>query len=155
MLPLTDETRRKWLIMAAAICAVPTVLAPLAGRSAYRAGPNEAALDDSFKVLPVVIPRPAARVIMHRDPFVADRVASANNAQSSPRAASHATGDCARPVIRGVAIGARPQAILACGERIVLVGAGDRVGGAIVTDVSSSGVVLNSGVVLPLEEDSR
>lgn len=155
MLRLTDETRRKWLICAAAICAVPTVLAPLAGRSAYQGEPSQAALDDSFKVLPVASAHPPARVVIHRDPFIADTPANANGAHSTPRGISRTAGICPTPIVRGIAIGTRPQAILACGPRIDLVAAGDRVGGAIVSGITSNGVVLSSGVVLRLDENNQ
>ncbi|HZZ66509.1 MAG TPA: hypothetical protein VFE17_13465 [Candidatus Baltobacteraceae bacterium] len=140
--------------IAAAICAIPAALVPLAGRSAREWPPAAAVVGNSFELSPVRTPAPPLDVRIARDPFIPDRLATQRRPALRSRAGS-SLQDCTAPTVRGVAIGERPQAIVACGERIELIGNGDRLDGARVTSITSSGVVLSGGAVLPLSEDGE
>lgn len=153
MQPLTEQGRKTLFAIAAFVCAIPVVVAPLAGRSARQLMPNSAAASDSFKLRSVRTPAPRAYVRITRDPFVPDKPINARGS-APPNAPGNLAQRCTEPIVRGVAIGQRAQAIVACGGRIELISAGDRLNGSQVINITSSGVVLSGGTVLPLLEDS-
>ena len=155
MQPLTDQRRRTLFAIAAAICAIPAALIPLAGRSARVFPPAAVVAGDAFELSPLRTPAPPVDVRISRDPFVPDPPATPRKPDIHEAARPSTTQTCTAPRVLGVAIAARPQAIVACGDRIDLIGRGEQLNGSTVARITSSGVVLSNGVALPLSEDGE
>src|SRR5579864_4440369 len=71
--PLHDARRRKLLNVSALLCAIPILLAPIAGRSSFELASEQAAFNERFAP-PAPPDDPSARPMpVSRDPFVPDR----------------------------------------------------------------------------------
>ncbi len=137
--PLSDSLRETLLRLAALVCASALCLIPFASVSSPD-GPAEAARLTSAEAsltLPTdsAAPVPAAL----RDPFVA-----------SPRAIALESAARSTGVVRAVALGAEPRAIVDTGGATLMVKVGEALMGSNIVEIDAGGVVLEDGLRLNL-----
>src|SRR5579864_360753 len=109
---LTDRRRRSLFQIAAALCAIPAILVPLACRSAYDLSAAGVSPIDGFTVRALSTEAPEKPVRVERDPFIADNVRKDQN----QRARKESPQDCISPSVRAVVLGASPHALIDCGN---------------------------------------
>lgn len=182
MLPLHDARRRKLLNVSALLCAIPVLLAPIAGRSSFELASEEAAFNQRFAP-PAPSVDPAARPMpVSRDPFVPDRLITLPAPaafSSSPNSESvvgmqvtqgESTGialpsnrgalgtpvtdsSLALPSVRAIVTGGgSAHALVDDGAHVSVVGVGDKLDGSKITSIDATGVRLANGMLLTLAE---
>ncbi len=132
-------TNRRRSIVRAALAASGTAIAllPLATPwtlQAHAGDPAPVRKPPSAAPLPELA-YPAAVVV--RDPFA-----------GAPGPGSE-TAAVAAPRVGALVLGAHPRALIENGERAELVGVGSAVGSAVVTAITSAGVLLDDGTTIP------
>lgn len=145
--PLTEPARRRIFGAAAMLCAVPVLLAPLAGRSSFELREEREAFQRRFAVPHVsanVLPAP----VIARDPFVpqASETETVHVAAGTLMKAAHAV------VVRAIVSGPSPRALIEEEGRVRIVAAGDMVRGARVMRIGESAILLSDHAILTLEE---
>lgn len=123
-----------------ALCAVALLLLPLAARSA-RSLPSDEALKPIEFGSPPPPATPFPHVYVERDPF-----------EAPPGAWRETEGSRARAIVRAVASGARPAALVEEDGRTQLVSIGDRIDGIAVIAIDASGLVFADGTRLQIEK---
>lgn len=177
MHPLDDAQRRRLLTLSAVFCAIPLCLAPLAGRSSFELADERAAFTARFSAPDLQSVWSDKPLSVARDPFVPEvavQPAPADAAADSRVVGMHVTqgdsmgfalpgnrravgapsqGTAALPSITAVVTGPSPRALVDDGDRVRVVGVGDRLAGSRVAAISGAGVRLRNGLLLTLTED--
>lgn len=178
MRPLDDAQRKQVFTWSVLLCAVPLCLAPLAGRSSFELASEQAAFNARFsKAQPqnVWTDKPVA---VARDPFVPQSIAAEPREKDSaatnsvvgmqvrqgdsigyalpPNHGAEAAlenGNSGALSVTAVVSGLSPRALIDDGQRVLVVGVGDAVGGSRVLAIDRFGVRLQNGTLLSLTED--
>ncbi len=166
MRPLNDRSRCRLLAGAAVLCAVPMLLIPLAGRSAFEVNDEQFAFVQRFKQLPRDIAAPKTSVKIARDPFLGDlsgqipietrvggdtRVVGMRVVQGAPMGI-----DVPNAVtVRAIVSGKPPRALVEVSGHVRVVGPGDALAGSMIRRIDRSGVLLQNGVLLMLAEHEQ
>lgn len=137
--PLSDSHRSALLQVAALLCAGTLSLIPFASASSS-VGPAEVA-QPSSPGFSLTLPAESAVALPMalRDPFVA-----------SPRAIALESMATSRGVVRAVALGAEPRAIVDTSSGTVMLKVGDALMGSTIVEIDASGVLLEDGIRLNL-----
>ena len=137
--PLSDSHRATLLQLAALLCASTLCLIPFASVSSSVA-PAEIALPSS-PGFSLTLPTDSAVALPTalRDPFVASQRAIALESMATSSS-----------VVRAVALGAEPRAIVDTGSGTVMLKAGDALMGSKIVEIDASGVLLDDGIRLNL-----
>jgi hypothetical protein len=136
---LEDRARRALYAWSAFLCSASVALLPLSARSSLGAPAGDTALALPQIALTKAAQRPRP-LVFTRDPFE----------PAVPDLASAATPGA---VVRGVALGEHPQALVEDVGRVRLVELGSSVAGSRVTEIDQGGVVLENGTFLRLTGD--
>jgi len=137
--PLSDSHRATLLQLAALLCASTLCLIPFASVSSS-VGPAEIA-QPSSPGFSLTLPTDSAAALPMalRDPFVA-----------SPRAMALESMATSSSVVRAVALGAEPRAIVDTSSGTVMLKVGDALMGSKIVEIDASGVLLEDGIRLNL-----
>ncbi len=145
MLPaLLDEQRRSLVRYAIAACAASVAILPVMGSPSLSAS-GAAAAHAVIRVPDEPANLPFPPIPLDRDPFVPDGSEIALASQSLSRNEG-ATG----VVLRAVVTGIEPRALIEAGSTVRVVGVGDKLGNATITEINKTEVVLSNGLELPL-----
>jgi len=149
--PIFETRRRLLLRWSSTMCAGSLLLLPLTTPASP--GAEAFALGAFRSKSPAP---PLARLIfpaiaIRHNPFVqqvlpADGEADPANVVLPPNAA------LAQPVVRAVVVGSSPHALVEIGGQNAVVGVGSTLEGSVVTEIDSSGLLLDNGQRLPLNE---
>jgi len=137
--PLSDSHRATLLQVAALLCAGTLCLIPFASASSS-VGPAEIA-QPSSPGFSLTLPAESAVALpmARRDPFVA-----------SSRAIALESMATSRGVVRAVALGAEPRAIVDTSSGTLMLKVGDALMGSDIVEIDAGGVLLEDGIRLHL-----
>ena len=145
MQTLDSVQRQRLLVLSAALCAAPLVLAPIAARPSFGGGKHPAATGARLEMpaMPLMW-RPAA-VHLTRDPFV-------NAAAASPKPAASATPGMEPVEVRAIVTGTIPRALVESAGLLRIVSAGASLQGSTVVRIDAAGIHLQNGATLAVSE---
>jgi hypothetical protein len=147
MLPaLLDGQRRTLLRLGVAASVASLIILPLTDMSPVTASAGMQIADGVKRLPNAPLPLSFPPIPLDRDPFVAD--ADAQMPLQGDRGRIDEAGTAA--VLRAVVTGTEPRALVELGSTVRVVGIGDRLGGATVTAITRTGLLLSSGIELPL-----
>ena len=141
MNPISNGTRRKMVAGSAVLCAVPLFLAPISGRSSFELAAERTAFTSRFGLSAPRVRPDSAQVRIMKDPFVPQSAFVI--APRSVQAKDSKNGFV--PLLRAIASGASPLALLEENGRVRIVGIGDAVGGSSVVSILSDRIRLQDG----------
>lgn len=161
--PLDNSARVHALRIAAALCAVPVLLVPIAARSSRSFVSGDSLPSGTFThaALPIAGPVPAVRI--ERDPFAGDPPEPSVPASSvtnstivGMRVVQGQSTGIAVPqaaAVRAIATGANgTRALVEEGGETRIVSAGDIIDGSRIVEITAGAVVLSNGVRLQLAQ---
>ena len=169
MRPLDEWQRRRALLWAALLCAVPMCLVPLAARSSFEIAGERAAIVTRFNAPPLERTWNQRPVAIARDPFMPETrdtsapapvparegIVGMHVTQGAPigytAQPAHASGTA--PLVTAIVTGPSPRALVDDGLHVRVVGIGDPLGGSHVISIERAGVRLANGTLVPLTED--
>lgn len=143
MQPLDSVQRKNLLLLSAALCIAPLVLAPIAARPSLGVAKLHAAGGPRLQLPEVPLAWTAAPVHFKRDPFVN---AGAAQPESPPSPAAKAEA----VVVRAIVTGTIPRALVESGGVVRMIGAGAPLQGSIVVRIDAAGIHLKNGATLPV-----
>lgn len=174
MQPLDERVRRRLLTVSAMVCAIPSFLAPLAGRTSFELASERAAFNARFSSPHIMSPWSDSPLLIARDPFVADAVEKQPAAsvtgmhvvQGQPTgfvvpASQGAPGIAVQdatleiPLLRAVATGKSSRAIVEEHGRARVVGLGDLIAGSPIVAIEPNGLRLKDGTTLTMTAEHQ
>jgi hypothetical protein len=163
MFALRDNERRTLVRLSLTLTLGALSLLPLTAPSSLDA----AAEAGSLTAAPVLPDPPArqrvARVELTRDPFAAENAIDAPN-ETTPADASEAAllppnggaslagamTENGAAIVRAIILGPQARALVESGNDVRILGVGDALGASSVSSIDAAGIVLRSGVRIPL-----
>lgn len=182
---LDADTRRVLTLWSVFLCGGSLMLAPLSAHSSNDTNATQESVFRQLDMPDLTLQNNLKHVTLLRDPFAADIVATPDPTADPASMAAHAAGSsvgtevmrgtplsvplppnrgafgmlpvpsAATADVRAVIIGEHPQALVADGTDMRIVGIGDRVDGHLVSAISSDGLRLDDGSMRRLSEEHQ
>ena len=151
--PLRDDDRRTLAHLSVLLCIGSLALLPLTTGISWsaQAQPSEQTSAGDVPAVPERLRFPEIHV--RRDPFVPDGSAHAESSPA-PLVVGNAAGAAGPqiPLVHAVVLGPKPEALVEVDGSVRIFSIGDSLGGAAITAIDRSGVVLSDGRSLALEQ---
>jgi hypothetical protein len=156
--PLDERPRRRMLLLAAVLCAVPMLLLPLAGRSAFEVADERTAFVQRFPQHATPSKTAERALNVARDPFVADApaaVAGGVVGMHVVQGASMGISVPDAPEVRAIVSGSSPRALIEQSGRVRVVAPGDALSGSTIVRIDGGGLLLKNGTRVRVTEPQR